>query len=148
MKISRKKTGPNSDKAQQNGREMNRVYFISRISLAIIWFYHGLVPKLIYPHSDEIMMNEKLIFFLSESTALIATGVGELIYAALLLVFYRSKILLYPTLFFGIMGTLVLLFTFPTLFVGAFNPFSINLSIVALALINLFSQSDSEKSKP
>jgi hypothetical protein len=117
---------------------MHKIYHISRITLFIIWFHHGLVPKIIFKDQQEITMNEKLIPFLSENQALLYSGVSEIIYAFLILLFYKSKIILIPSILFSVLVTFVLLFTFPNFFTHAFNPFSINLSVMTLALINYY----------
>lgn len=112
-------------------------YFITRISVSLIFLYHGLVPKLIYKNSQEILMNNTLIPFMSEGSALFYSGLFEVLYSIALIVFYRSKIIMYPTIVFSIMVTLALLVKLPHLFQNAFNPFSINFSILILAILNI-----------
>jgi uncharacterized membrane protein YphA (DoxX/SURF4 family) len=114
-------------------------YALSRISLAVIWIYHGLVPKLLFSSQQEIDMNNRLLPFLSERTALVSSGISEVLYGLSLLLFFRIKGLVYPTLIFGTMATLALAVTLPHFFKDAFNPFSLNLAIITLAMINLVS---------
>jgi len=116
------------------------IYFITRISVSIIFLYHGLVPKLIFKSPQEVLMNDVLMPFVSKEGALLYTGIAEVVYSIALLVFYRSKLLMYPTMVFAVVGTLLLSVTLPDLFKDAFNPFSINLSIFTLALLNVLSQ--------
>ena len=111
-------------------------YFITRISVAIIFLYHGLVPKLLYKNSQEILMNNTLMPFVAEAPALLFSGIAEVLYAIALVVFYRSRALMYPTMVFSVLVTIALIFSLPGLFQNAFNPFTINLSIFVLALIN------------
>ena len=117
--------------------EMKEIYAISRVSLAMIWFYHGLIPKLLFASPQEVRMNNELIPFLSEKAALSITGGMEVLYALSLLVFYKSKVLLYPSMAFIVIATVSLFVKFPDLFQDAFNPFSINLAVIALSVINL-----------
>ena len=121
---------------------MKNIYAISRISIAVIFLYHGVVPKLLFANSQEVMMNEALMPFVPEKVALISSGVAEVIYAVLLIVFYRSKKLLYPAIGFATLVTPALLITVPELFKNAFNPFSINLALVCLCVINLKASAD------
>lgn len=114
-------------------------YHISRITLAIIWLHHGIVPKLIYKDSQEVLMNNKLIPFMSEENALLYSGIAEVIYGLLILILYKSKLVLIPSIVFSVIITVVLLVFLPDLFTKAFNPFSINISVFALACINLSS---------
>jgi hypothetical protein len=114
-------------------------YHISRITLAIIWLHHGIVPKLIFKDEQEVLMNNTLIPFLSEQNALLYSGIAEVIYGLLILVLYNSKLVIIPSVIFSVLVTVVLLVYFPSLFTKAFNPFSINISVFALACINLSS---------
>ena len=116
---------------------MSVSYILSRISLALIFFYHGLVPKLLFASSQEIEMNEKLLPFMSERAALLSSGYGEVIYALCLVIFIRSKLLLIPAIAFASLATIALLVALPHMFTHAFNPFSINLAVISLAAINL-----------
>jgi uncharacterized membrane protein YphA (DoxX/SURF4 family) len=118
---------------------MFTIYTISRVSLAIVFLYHGLVPKLLFANEQEILMNSTLMPFVGESAALLYSGIAEVLYGILLLVFFRNRFLLYPALFFSVAVTIPLLITLPSLFQNAFNPFSINLSVLALAWINKLS---------
>lgn len=109
---------------------------ISRISLILIWIYHGLVPKIIFKNEQEILMNNAFLPFLDKEFILWASGVMELIYAGLLMVFFRSVLLLYPAMLFSVLATIAILIKTPELFENAFNPFSTNLSVFALSVIN------------
>ena len=116
---------------------MKDIYAISRISIAAIFLYHGLVPKILFANNQEVMMNDALMPFVPERVALISSGIAEVVYAVLLLVFYRSKWLLYPAIVFATLVTPALLLVLPGLFENAFNPFSINLAVVTLCIINM-----------
>ena len=109
---------------------------ISRLSLALIWLYHGLVPKILFKSEQEILMNSTFLPFLGEDFTLIASGILELIYAALLLVFFRSTKLLLPSIVFGVLATIAILIMIPELLQNAFNPFTTNLAVLALSVIN------------
>ena len=114
-----------------------RIYLISRISLAAIWFYHGLVPKIIFPDPREIEMNDVLIPFLDQHHALLITGAAELLFAVLYLALYRSKFLNFLIIGFGVCVTILIAVTLPHLLTGAFNPLTLNLGFIALAMINV-----------
>ena len=116
---------------------MTKSYHISRITLAMIWLYHGLVPKLLFASRQEIEMNEKLLPFLTEKQALWGSGIAEVLLALAYIIFYRSKWLNFPMITFATLATLSLIFTHSHFFTLAFNPFSINLAVVSLAWINV-----------
>lgn len=115
------------------------IHYISRLSLALIWFYHGLVPKILFKSDQEILMNNQFMPFLEKNFALISTGVLEIIYSIILVVCFHSKKVLYPSIVFSTFATIALLYKLPHLFTHAFNPFSINLAVCALSLISYIS---------
>lgn len=121
------------------------LYFLTRISISMIFFYHGLVPKILFGNAQEVLMNDAFMPFLAEKVALYASGVLEIIYAVLLLVFFRNKWLVVPAMVFPIVATVALLFAVPELFQNAFNPFSTNLSLLVLAFINFETCSEKHK---
>ena len=116
---------------------MKLIYAISRFSLAAIFFYHGLVPKLIYKNGHEVRMNNTLLPFVEENIALYATGIAEIVFAVLIIAFYKTRELNYICIAFACIATTVLAVWLPDLFQYAFNPFSTNLAVIALATINL-----------
>lgn len=122
-----------------------KIYDISRIGLALIWLYHGLIPKLLFASAQEVEMNEKLMPFLSENTALISSGIFEVLFGIAYLIFYREKRFNYISIAFPLIATVTLIFTHSHFFTLAFNPFSINLSLAFLAWINLKSQDEKSK---
>ena len=121
------------------------LYALSRISISVIFFYHGLVPKILFGNAQEIMMNNEFMPFLSEKVALYSSGIFEILYALLLLVFFNNKWLVVPAIVFPIVATVAIFFALPELFHNAFNPFSTNLSLLVLALINFMAFSEKEK---
>lgn len=126
---------------------MKKINILSRLSFALIFFYHGLVPKIIFKSKQEVMMNEKLMPFLSEDVALYSTGVVEIIYALCLIIFIKNKYLVIPGILFASIATVALLLFFPQLFTQAFNPFSINLAVAILGIINYISYQNKEVCK-
>lgn len=118
---------------------MDRIYRLSRLGLAAIWFYHGLVPKLLFGSAQEVEMNSVFLPFVPEKMALVTSGIAEVVFAILLLVFYRARWPNYVTIVFGSLASVAILFALPHMYAEAFNPFSINLSIILLAMINLMS---------
>jgi hypothetical protein len=110
---------------------------VSRYSLAAIFFYHGLVPKLLFKSEQEVLMNNAFMPFMEKNFALISSGVAEIIYAIALVAFASNKKLLYPAMAFSVLATIAIIVQLPQLMTHAFNPFSINLAVFSLALINL-----------
>lgn len=82
-------------------------------------------------------MNERLLPFIPETAALVGSGVAEILYAILLLIFFRSRWLMVPAIVFPALATVTLMVALPELFQYAFNPFSTNLSLFVLAGLNV-----------
>jgi DoxX-like family len=111
---------------------------ICRWTIAFIWVYQGIVPKLLGPHSDELRMNMALGLNHSQAHLLsYVAGVMELGFGLIVLIFYRSRWPYITTIaaLVGLFGfTLVLV---PELATSAFNSTTINLAMCALAVIGL-----------
>ena len=114
---------------------------VSRVAVALIFAYHGLVPKLLGPHADEVAMfrdagmEEGWI-----GTVLTGMGLAELLFAACLLRFWRRG--WPPLVTLGLMAaaTIGVSLNSPRYLGAAFNPVSLNLAIAALATIDLLTR--------
>lgn len=112
------------------------IYLVCRLSIAFVWLYHGLVPKLLGPHADEISMNMAIGF--SESQAVVIAyigGVGEILFGALILLFWKHRwpLLLSAIFIFGLL-CFSMIFV-PKLALAAFNPVTTNVTVIALSLV-------------
>jgi hypothetical protein len=121
-----------------NKRQTAALHSTARIGLAFVFAYHGLVPKLLVHHADEIaMLRDAGISDQRSGLVLILFGVGELLLAFVLLLFWRHR---WPALLcLGLMcvGTIGVALSSPRYLVAAFNPVSLNLTIALLALIDV-----------
>jgi uncharacterized membrane protein YphA (DoxX/SURF4 family) len=127
------------DYSHESSQPMNRIYTLSRWTLAAIFFYHGLVPKILARDASEVLMNTKFMPFVEQNLALRSSGALEILFALALLFCFHWRLLNYAVIGFAIMATLAILAVLPELLTGAFNPVSTNLSIASLSLINLLS---------
>lgn len=102
--------------------------------LAFVWAYHGLVPKLLVPHEDELLMNRALGLGPDMAVLMARTaGIAELGVAACLIAFARHRWPLQLTILgAGLLLAYVVLLV-PSLLAGAFNPVTTNTLMVALA---------------
>ena len=114
-----------------------KICAITRWSLAIIFFYHGLIPKLIYGNHQEILMNSTMMSSVPETVALMVSGVLEVLISIFLILLYRNKVLLYVVLVFIGGVSIQILVMLPGLYQNAFNPFSLNLSVIVFSILNL-----------
>lgn len=121
-------------------RDRTLVYSLCRLTVAFVWLYHGLVPKLIYRDPDELRMlhdagipNSHLLVIMT------SLGLIEICIALLLLIFWDSGWLLWVTLAAMFLAVLGVSITSPTFLTAAFNPVTLNLAVAALALAGLLS---------
>jgi hypothetical protein len=115
-----------------------KVLQICRFTIAFIWLYQGLVPKLLGPHHDELAMNMTL--GMSEVSATSVAYIGgslEILLGVLVLIFYKNAWIFLVTAV-AMLGLFVFTAIYAPLFiVAAFNSTTINLSVVALSAIAL-----------
>jgi hypothetical protein len=114
------------------------VHGVARVGLALIFAYHGLVPKLLGPNADEIaMLRDAGVAAESTWAVLALLGVAELLVALCLLNFWRRR---WPALLcLGLVGlaTIGVAVNSPRYLGAAFNPVSLNLAVACLAVIDL-----------
>lgn len=114
------------------------IHAIARIGIALIFFYHGLVPKLLVPNSDELaMLQDAGIAGGSLGSVLTAVGVAELLFALSLLVFWYQRFPAFMCLALMILGAIGIGMTSPRFLTAAFNPIALNLAVACLAAIDL-----------
>jgi hypothetical protein len=114
------------------------VHAVSRLSLAAIFVYQGLVPKLLYRDASEIMLlGAAGVLPGVLNGVLVALGVAELALAAALAIGWTRR---WPALLVAAsmpLAAAVVALTAPGGFAAAFNPFSLSLAVAALAAIDL-----------
>ena len=124
-------------------RDRALVYAFARGAMAFIWFYHGLVPKLLYHDRAELDLLSRIGTapqHLHASATL--AGVVEVLFAFLLIVFWRRSWLLWVTLALMLVGIPVVAVSAPEYLSAAFNPVTLNLSLAMFAAIALIARRD------
>lgn len=110
---------------------------LCRLTVAFVWIYHGLVPKLLGPHEDELAMNMALGLSAEQAhTLAYVAGAGEVAFGILVLGLWRSR---WPLLLSAASMIGLLLFTLvfaPDLAAGAFNPVTTNLCVFVLSMVS------------
>jgi hypothetical protein len=119
-------------------REKAFAYALSRVSIAFIWFYHGLVPKLINRNQDELkMLSDAGIATPKLLGALSLLGFIEICLALIFIIFWKARWPLWFTLAAMLLATLGVAITSPGYLTGAFNPLTLNLAVATLAVVGL-----------
>ena len=126
--------------------QIKTALLIIQFSLALLWIYQGLIPKLCFHAADELRIWQLQGLSSPLIQALInVSGGAEIIFGVLFCLFRQEKILhLLNILALLSLSVLIVLIVAldPTYFTQAFNPFVMNtamiaLSIVALQLLNI-----------
>ncbi len=117
-------------------RDRTLVYSLCRLTVAFVWLYHGLVPKLIYRNPDELRMlhdagipNSRLL------TIMTSLGLIEICVALILLIFWKSRWPLWFTSIAMVSASLGVSITSPSFLTAAFDPLTLNLAVAALAVV-------------
>lgn len=109
---------------------------IARFIISFSWFYHGLFPKLVHISPLEQQMTGSFGFNPEISNLITrAAGVGEIIFAVLFFIFYRS-ILINVLNILALIGLMLFVAILqPSLLIEAFNPVTTNLAIIAFSVV-------------
>ncbi len=111
---------------------------VARLGIAFVFFYHGLVPKLLCVHPSEIELAEATPTFGLDPTFVVRTaGLLEVLLALTLLILWHKR---WPVYVAGITLVALLLATLifvPKIMVAAFNPVSLTVATLALVWIAL-----------
>ena len=116
---------------------------IIQFSLALLWIYQGLIPKLCFHAADELRIWQLQGLSSPLIQALInVSGGAEIIFGVLFCLFRQEKILHLLNILALLSLSVLIVALDPTYFTQAFNPFVMNtamitLSIVALQLLNI-----------
>jgi uncharacterized membrane protein YphA (DoxX/SURF4 family) len=114
------------------------VHAVARVGLALIFAYQGLVPKLVARDADEIaMLRDAGIAADIGSVAVIALGIAELLLGASLLFAWHRRWPPWVCVVLMLLATVIVGVNSPRYFDSAFNPFSLNVAVACLAVIDL-----------
>lgn len=127
----------------ESSRDKALVYSVARGLVAFIWFYHGLVPKLLYYNTIELDLLGKLVSspsLVHQGTTI--AGVVEVCFSLILVFLWRQVWPLWVTLVLMLTGIPIVAVTAPAYFTAAFNPLTLNLSVAGFALIAIIARRD------
>ena len=114
------------------------IHAVARLALAIVFAYQGLVPKLLARHVDELaMMAAAGVPARMTAAATAGLGLGELGLAAALLVRWSRRWPVCLCLMAMPLATIGVALSSPAFLEAAFSPLSLNVSVAAIAAIDL-----------
>ena len=115
-----------------------RVRQVGTLTVAGIWLYQGLVPKLLGPHPDEVAMS--MAFGIPQNLQAPvshAAGAGEVLLGLLILLLPHRA---WPQILSAVSTAVLLAFVViyvPHFLAGAFNPVVMNVASIALSIVAL-----------
>lgn len=116
----------------ETSMRLSLIHAIARMSIAFVWIWHGLVPKLLFRHIDE----RRMLTQAGLPVALLPwIGVLEICFGLLILVAWRRRPILIVNIVLMFAATLAVAARSPAYLVAAFNPVTLNLAVAALASI-------------
>lgn len=119
------------------------VYATARLAVAGVFLWHGLVPKLLFRHPDEaVMLTDGGVDAVTAQLGVTAAGLGEIALAVLLVVWWRSRVLLAGVIALMLAAIVLVGWFSPRFLVSAFNPVTLNGCVIALSTIALLSARD------
>ena len=115
------------------------------LTLGIIWIYQGLIPKILFTDTGEIEILRQSGFFNgNEENLLTIIGIAEIAFGVAL-IFIHRKVLQYLNIIGLCLLTVGAIFSDLMIFTLPFNPFSLNISMIALSIIAILNFSDLPK---
>ncbi len=119
------------------------VHAATRLTLAFLWIYQGIVPKLLFRNTGELAILQHAHFLHGfEGTVLNLAGVAELTFGLSLTLLWRSRGLLKLNIALLIFLAAGALFSQPSIFVAPFNPVTLSVAMAALSIIGLWADHD------
>ena len=105
------------------------------LTLGIIWIYQGLIPKILFTDSGEMeILRQSGLFNGNEENILTIIGILEIAFGVAL-IFIQRKALQYLNILGLCLLTVGAIFSDLMIFTLPFNPFSLNISMIALSII-------------
>ncbi|WP_291355569.1 DoxX-like family protein [Acinetobacter sp. UBA3106] len=107
-----------------------------QITLAALWIYQGLIPKIVFQSAAEIAIWQSMGLELHLAKIGVAlSGIIEMMFGCSFLLWQRA-ILIHQLNILGLSGLLVLIMvTNPLQLTTAFNPVVMNIALIALSML-------------
>ncbi len=113
-------------------RTCTLIYTLARLTVVFIWLWHGLVPKLLFRHHDELQMLREAGV---SARVLPLFGGAEVLAGLMGLVFWRWRAYLALTAVAMVMALIGVALRSPEYLTAAFNPVTLNGGMFSLSVI-------------
>jgi hypothetical protein len=129
-------------------RDRAFIYCLARVTLALIWLYHGVVPKLLYRDPDELRMLADAGVPTSHLWSFVSLfGWLEVGFAVIFIIFWKARWPLWFTIAAMFAAAVAVAINSPAYLTAAFNPVTLNLAVAMLAAIGLLVARDLPSAK-
>ena len=119
-------------------RAIDHALLTLHITLAVLWIYQGLVPKIIYKVIEEQLFWQFTgIQFIPILRLIELSGLVEIVFGVSFLIWRQSKIIHYLNIIAMLFFLLVVTVIYPFYFIQAFNPFVMNIAMLGLSVVAL-----------
>ncbi len=118
---------------------LNNIHTIARAALAFVFIYHGYFPKIYWLSPTEAAITSAHQLYPNIFSPL--GGYMEIILGLAILFYRRSLIPVYGAILLLLILLIDVALVLPSLLIEAFNPVSINLVCIAMAIIVIKTQS-------
>ena len=107
-----------------------------QITLAVLWIYQGLVPKILFQSNAEIAIWQAIGLELHLAKIAVAlSGLIEIAFGCTFLI-WQKAVFIHQLNILGLSGLLLLItFTDPLQLTTAFNPVIMNIAMIAISMI-------------
>ncbi len=115
-------------------------YAVARMTLAFVFIYQGVIPKLIYRHPDEITMLTNSGITPSTALSLLTLiGWSEVVFGLLFILLWRARWLFVLAILLVAAAILNIAVYSASYLTAAFNPVTLNFLVVSLAAVGILS---------
>ena len=108
------------------------VHGIARLTLAFVWIWHGLVPKLLFQDADELLMLQQAGL---RAQWMVYAGAFEVAFGVAVLLLWRQRWLFVLQMLLMAAALVSVALRSPAYLHHAFNPVTLNLLVIALAIV-------------
>ncbi|OAL79972.1 hypothetical protein AY606_04850 [Acinetobacter sp. SFB] len=107
-----------------------------QITLAVLWIYQGLIPKILFQSAAEIAIWQSIGFERDLAKICVAlSGMIEIMFGCTFLIWQRA-VCIHQLNILGLSGLLLLImFTNPLQLTTAFNPVVMNIAMITLSML-------------
>jgi hypothetical protein len=119
------------DQSPESSLRLSAIHALARITLAFVWIWHGLIPKLLLQQADEQRMLRDAgvpVHWLPW------IGVVEIYFGVMLLCTWNQRAILLVNALLMVLATILVAVQSPVFLRAAFNPITLNVTLIALSL--------------